>query len=338
MEEGISVIVCCYNSASRLQPTLEHLYSQSSINTTQWEIIIVNNASTDDTAKKAEEIWSSFGLPKPPFRVVFEKNPGLSSARSTGIRESRFKYVAFCDDDNWLSPNYLYYSLRTMKSEPEIGALGGIGMPVFERSPPPHFWENQYHTLAVGKQCYKEGDITQERGVLYGAGMVLNKEAYNTLLKEFKFKFLVSDRIGNSLMSSGDHELCLALKRIGYKIYYSETLQFEHFIPENRTTLPYYKKLFLSFGKSEAMLHPYSISRENVDNIKNDYRYLCIRSGKNILKTYLRLFVLGYYSSSDKYKYINDLHYLYKNTGFLSSMLILKNSFKKTSKMALFNI
>ncbi|MEO6734254.1 MAG: glycosyltransferase [Ferruginibacter sp.] len=329
MEKGISVIICCYNSSSRLQPTLEHLHRQKNIPVESWEVIVVDNASSDNTTVKAAAIWDSFALSKPAFRIVSEAKAGLSAARHKGIGESRFKFVLFCDDDNWLNETYLADALAIMNGYPGIGALGGKGFPVFEGKEPPHFWENQYHVLAVGSQWHIAGDITEARGVLYGAGLVLNKAAYNLLIEKFIFHFQVSDRIGDSLASSGDHELCLALKCIGYKIYYNEALTFKHYIPQRRTTINYYKNLFLSFGKSDTMLLMYFVNRENLNGIKVDYRYRCMRYFKNIIKTWLALLFTGYYTSSDKYKYIDALHVLYSNIGSLKRTLLMKNSFKK---------
>lgn len=338
MEEGISVIICCFNSSSRLQPTLEHLYLQRKIPASKWEVIVVDNASSDNTAERAQEIWDSFPSVKPVFKVIYEPILGLSAARDKGIQESKFKYVLFCDDDNWLDPNYLDKALNIMNSSAQIGALGGMGMPIFEKEEPPYFWENQYHVLAVGDQWHKEGDITKERGVLYGAGMVLSKHAFNILKEKFDFKFQVSDRKGDSLISSGDHELCLALKHIGFRIVYSRNLIFKHYIPERRTSLDYYKKLFLSFGMSDAMLNVYFIDKNDVNSIKNDYRYICVRCAKNITKLWLKLLFSGYYTSSDKYKYLADLHHLYNNLGTLKRMVAEKNSFKKVFRESpLFN-
>lgn len=154
--------------------------------------------------------------------------------------------------------------------------------------------------------------------------MVLNKAAYDILIDKYHFKFQVSDRIGNDLISSGDHELCLALKRIGYRIFYSESLIFKHYMPEKRTQINYYKNLFLSFGKSNAMLFVYFVDESNINNIKNDYRYICIRCCKNIIKTWIILILTGYYTSFNKYKYISELHYMYNNLGILKRMLMLK--------------
>jgi len=305
------------------------LSRQENISFSNCEIILVDNGSTDDTAQMASQVWDSLDILKPPFKIVREPTPGLSSARKKGIDESVFDYVLFCDDDNWLDSNYLSIALQIMQSNPAIGALGGTGSPVFEDKEPPYFWVNQYHTLAVGEQSKIDGDITNERGVLYGAGMVLNKKAFERLREEFGFEFILSDRIGSSLISSGDHELCMAIRKIGYNIFYSKSLKFEHFIPKNRTTIAYYKRLFLGFGVSYALLHIYRINKQNVHDIRNDYRYMCLRAVKNILSAKARLVLKGYHFSANKYKYVDDLHQLYNNMGILNTFLKIGNSFKE---------
>ncbi|MDB4905111.1 MAG: glycosyltransferase family 2 protein [Mucilaginibacter sp.] len=337
MPSGISVIICCFNSATRMAPTLQHLYNQRNISSSAWEIIVVNNGSTDNTVEMALQIWESFASNKPNFKVVNELTPGLSAARQKGIEESYYDYVLFCDDDNWLEENYLSLTLNIMQNNMNIGALGGTGSPVFEKNEPPYFWVNQYNLLAVGNQSEIDGDITDERGVLYGAGMIINKAAYRILKEKFKFQFQLSDRMANSLLSSGDHELCIALKKIGFRIFYSKDLKFKHYIPGYRTTINYYKKLFLGFGASYAMLHVYRVNKKDLNQVKNDYRYIVLRCLKNIIFIRTKLFINGYYFSN-KYKYLNELHILYSYIGQLKVMLKVRNIYKVQSlALPLFN-
>jgi glycosyltransferase involved in cell wall biosynthesis len=329
MPSGISVIICCYNSASRIAPTLQHLVAQKNMPPSAWEVILIDNASTDDTAEKASRFWEALEVEKPAFKILAELKPGLSAARKKGIESSCFDYVLFCDDDNWLDENYLSISLDIMKANQCIGALGGTGHPVFEGKEPPYFWINQYHALAVGIQSGKEGDITEERGVLYGAGMIINKGAFRILREKFGFQFLLSGRVGSNLVSSEDHELCLAMRKIGYRIFYSKDLKFEHFIPAFRTTIQYYKRLFTGFGMSYALLHPYRVNEGNLDDFKNDYRYLCARCLKNMVVLSIQLFFTGYPFSKDKYRYLDQIHQLYLNKGMLYIFLKVKNKFKQ---------
>lgn len=328
MPSGISVIICCFNSATRIAPTLQHLVKQKNIPLSGWELIVVDNGSTDNTAEKANQLWKSFDVKKPTLKVVNEIIPGLSAARKKGIESANFDYVLFCDDDNWLCENYLSIALQIMEANPCIGVLGGTGMPVFEAKEPPYFWVNQYHALAVGIQSEMDGDITSGRGVVYGAGMILNKAAFVNLINKFNFQFQLSDRIKESLMSSGDHELCLALKKVGYKIFYSQQLQFKHYIPAYRTTIEYYKNLFRGFGMSYALLQVYRVDGNNLQSLKYDYRYICLRCLKNIISIKLKFLLNGYYFHADKYKYVDQLHQLYSNIGEFKTVLEVKNHYK----------
>lgn len=104
-EKGISVVICCYNSQDRISRTLEHLIAQQLDAAIPFEIIVVDNACTDQKAALAESVLS--GSPRAhQYAVVREAEPGLSNARRTGIERARYEYIIFCDDDNWLSADY----------------------------------------------------------------------------------------------------------------------------------------------------------------------------------------------------------------------------------------
>ena len=81
-------------------PTLSHLQKQKISSLIQWELILVDNASTDDTVSVAKKQWQQ--EPLAPMHVVYEKEPGLMSARKKGVKATRYPIVSFVDDDNWL--------------------------------------------------------------------------------------------------------------------------------------------------------------------------------------------------------------------------------------------
>src|ERR1700719_3404911 len=80
---GVSIVVCCFNSASRLSEafaqTLAHLAAQETTAETRWEVIVVDNASTDDTAQVAQKSWPR--QLEDSLQVVGEPRLGLSYAR-----------------------------------------------------------------------------------------------------------------------------------------------------------------------------------------------------------------------------------------------------------------
>ena len=326
MRDGISVILCCHNSVGKLEPTLQHLQVQQNMQQDEWEIILVDNASTDGTAEFAAKTWNSNST-SVSFRIVAEPEPGLAHARKRGISEAQYRFLLFCDDDNWLNPNYVREALEIMRQNPKIGVLGAFAQPEFEAEAPPFFDVNQYHALATGPQYTEEGDITNSRAVVYGAGMVVNKVAYEKLVSEYHFSFQTSGRKGKSMASSEDHELCLALKQIGYRIFWSKKLALKHFIPTSRTTINYYRQLFFGFGTSYPYLLGYGI---NGPTLQNDYRYMAARNLKNIIKLQLMLFFKGFYFASDskKYQWLHILQGLQTNKGSLKTLLREKNNIR----------
>lgn len=326
---GISVIVCCYNSASRLKPTIEHLQNQINIAVNQWEVVIIDNASTDATFEVANTLWeNSKTANSPNFRVIKEPTPGLSAARMCGIDNASFDYLLFCDDDNWLSEKYLHDALAIIEANSNVGIIGGYGLPVFEGQEPPLFWQNQYHTLAVGSQYFQEGNITNTRKVVYGAGMIVNKKAFVELISNYQFEFQSTGRIGTSLASSEDHELCLAVGMIGYEVLWYKKLQFYHYIPKNRTEIKYYKKLFLGFGLSSPMLIGYNLDKINPISIKNDYRYISLRNIKNIISVYVNIFYQRNILKKNEYQILDLLQQLYSNLGSFKTTIKVKNSIR----------
>jgi glycosyltransferase involved in cell wall biosynthesis len=250
---GISVIICCHNSAKNLPRTIEALAKQSK-NSFRWEIIIVDNNSTDNTKQVAIAEWNKYDITDIPFQVVEEKSPGLSAAREKGFQVSSYEFCLFCDDDNWLDASYVSNVFELMKSDPTIGVLGGIGEAVCEVTPPSWF-DDLKGGYAVGKQADRSGDVT-DRGYVYGAGATFRKSVYLALRKK-GFQPLLSDRKGKVLSSGGDKELCYAYLLLGFKISYSSQLQFRHFIAKHKLSKDYATKMFLGFAAAQPILNLY---------------------------------------------------------------------------------
>lgn len=249
MIQGVSVIVCCYNSTRRLPSTLTHLARQRQLDNIPFEIIIVDNASTDDTGKVAVKLWNEYGS-NVPLRVVYEKQPGQYYARHLGINEAKFETIVFCDDDNWLDKNYLAIAFDIFRDE-TIAATGGTGTPEFETSEPK--WFKQVSTyFAVGNQLKNKMNGIQ---YLYGAGLVVRKSALKKLF-DGGFSNASVGRVGNAMTSGDDVELTLALHHAGYKVVFDDRLKFRHFIPKGRLTIKYFRRLMLGIGYSSEFLYP----------------------------------------------------------------------------------
>jgi glycosyltransferase involved in cell wall biosynthesis len=212
--KGVSVILCCHNSESRLRPTLQHLAAQHITIGIPWEVILVDNASTDQTAHLAKSVWQQYGCGN-NFKVVFETKLGLMHARIRGLKSASFAYICFIDDDNWLDVNYVQQVYHIFESHPEVAVCGGKIEAVFEPGFQLPSWFHDYqHAYAVGAQGETEGIVPDSRGYLWGAGFSFRKSALIRLF-DSGFRPLLTDRRGKLLTSGGDAELCFAL-RISY--------------------------------------------------------------------------------------------------------------------------
>jgi glycosyltransferase involved in cell wall biosynthesis len=253
MNKGISIVICTYNGSQLLPETLRHIAQQQVPSRIAWEVIIVDNASTDNSAKVAANFWATLDCTA-PLTVVHQPIPGLNYAREMGFETASFDYILMCDDDNWLESDYLTTALDIMEKNPTIGMLGGNGKLAYETTPPD--WAIKYPIHASGPQVPRNGNAVLH--AVYGAGSVMRKSAYERI-REAGFKFLLTDRLGSQLSSGGDFELCHGLAMAGYQIRYDERLVFTHFITSNRVTWSYYVHYLNQDALSFTVLEPYGI-------------------------------------------------------------------------------
>jgi glycosyltransferase involved in cell wall biosynthesis len=254
--KGISVIMCCYNSASRLRKTLEHLAAQQLPEGFNWEIIVVDNVSKDNTKEISISIWREISRYPDILKVVDQPIQGLSFARAKGVEVSQFDFVLFCDDDNWLDTNYLSEAFAIMNSDPAIGALGGNGTAAAD-VPLPSWFEKYKGCYACYPQNDYDGEIERADAFLYGAGLVVRKECF-VKLDAKGFVPVLPDRIGTQLTSGGDTELSYAIKLTGYKIWFSSKLKFQHYLPEARLKEEYLYRLISSMSYCSGVLMCYT--------------------------------------------------------------------------------
>jgi GT2 family glycosyltransferase len=114
----VSVVVPCYKQARFLDDCITSLQEQSHSN---WEAIIVNDGSPDDTEQVAQRLCSA----DPRVRCVSKPNGGLSSARNAGLAVAQGCAVQFLDADDLLEPGKLSKQVAVLSSNPDIGVVYG---------------------------------------------------------------------------------------------------------------------------------------------------------------------------------------------------------------------
>ncbi|QHL89101.1 glycosyltransferase [Nibribacter ruber] len=253
MEIGVSVVICTFNGARLLPKTLRHLAQQQVREDIKWEVLIVDNASTDNSQRVIYDVWAD-SQTTVPLIILYQPQPGLTHARHMAMENATYDFVLFCDDDNWLAPDYVSTAYGLMTQNPSIGALGGRGELVFENKVP--LWVRGHGLFANGPQAKESGSVPNN--VVYGAGCVIRKTAYEKIVKA-QFQPLLADRLGTHLSAGGDYELCYNLALAGYSIWYEEKLRFKHFMPNSRLSWEYTVRLIKQGAKSFESIVPYRI-------------------------------------------------------------------------------
>jgi glycosyltransferase involved in cell wall biosynthesis len=111
----VSVIVPCYKQAQFLREAVESVFAQTF---TDWELIIVDDGSPDDTAATAEAIIAEY--PGRAIRLLRKGNGGLPEARNAGIRMARGTYILPLDADDIIRPTMLEKTVGLLESNPGI--------------------------------------------------------------------------------------------------------------------------------------------------------------------------------------------------------------------------
>jgi len=241
-----SVIVCCFNSAARLGQTLRALARQDFSKT--WELVVVDNRSTDDTAGVARRGWDRSDV---PLTILQEARQGLVWARLRGLSGARGEWVCFVDDDNHLEPRYLQTADEILARLPDVGIVGGEAVPQFECEPSAWLKREWWRSLALGPQASGEGKVS---GPLYGAGICVRRQVWSQLQK-VGWRPLMQGRSGHLLLSGEDSELCLVASCLGWQAYFSPRMRLQHQIPRSRLTWQYWLRLYGGFGRTAATMN-----------------------------------------------------------------------------------
>lgn len=288
MVRGISVIICCYNSASRIVNTLEGIFRQEFKTYFPWEIVLVNNNSSDNTTEVALKKWED-NKTKVSFNIINEPTPGLIHARKAGVKKSKYEYIIFVDDDNYLDSNYLETVYEILSTKPDVGICNGDSTARFDQNTVEPVWFNLCKIgYAVGKQGDQEGYVEKIGGNFWGAGFSFRRIILDEVFNQ-GFDTLLTGRKGESLSSGEDIEMCYWAKGLGYGLWYTPKLHLYHYITNQRLSEEYLYRLFKAMGKTIPVINFYryyfhgaimrkswfiSILREGVRVLRHDFFFL----------------------------------------------------------------
>ena len=235
MNFDFTVAIPTYNGESRLPAVLDCLRSQVNTKHICWEIIVVDNNSTDQTAKIVQNYQANWNQDY-SLKYCWESQQGAAFARKRAIKEAQGQLIGFLDDDTLPNPDWVEAAYLFGQKHPGAGAYGSQIRGDYEIEPPPNF-ERIKAFLAITER----GD----EPLLYNpklkflppsAGLVVRKEAW---LASVPSHCILSGRVPGSMLTSEDLEVVAYIQQAGWEIWYNPTMEITHKIPGDRLTKDY---------------------------------------------------------------------------------------------------
>lgn len=261
-----SIIIPTYNRADELRETIRSI-AKLTVNG-GWELLVVDNKSTDHTRAVVEEESRSFPA---PLLYLFEPEQGRYAALNTGIRAARGEIVATTDDDARVQPDWLTRAAAALEA---LGCdyVGGKVLPLW-KGVRPSWLRNQPgpHWSVLALQDH--GDRPLEFGV-NGLPWPLG---INTATKRQAFERtdLFDNRLGRkagTLRNQAQREWHLRARAAGLRGFYVPDMVVQHVVEAQRLKKPYFRRWYYWHGISRAILFTkLGVDMESPDNSQLDF-------------------------------------------------------------------
>jgi glycosyltransferase involved in cell wall biosynthesis len=229
----LTIAVCSYNRSNLLVTAIESLINQFD-NNYQFELLIIDNNSSDDTNAIVEKYKTSF-----PFIKYFkELKPGISNARNRAIEEAQGEYIGFIDDDAKASKNYIQKAFAIINNyKPDI--FGGKILPYYLTAKP-NWFKDDYETRIHGSTGWLK------KANLSASNLFIKKSLFNEL---GKFSLSYGGE-GNKMIYGEETEFINRAYQLQRKVYYDLELIVYHLVPEYKMNPLFFMTSNYAMGKA----------------------------------------------------------------------------------------
>jgi GT2 family glycosyltransferase len=258
MTARLAIGLCTFNRGPAIIPTLDAIGALDDPHGRLASCVIVDNNSTDSTAQTVRDYIAAWDAAHPDragfFRLAFEPIQGQGEARRRFVESTTEPLLAFLDDDVLPSRGWALAMLAAMDADPKVGAAGGRVALKFESDPT---WWALRHAPALAAQDFgATRTLDNPRDCLVGAAITLRRAALDD--SRWLHNRLMGGRAAGGLASGDDHELCIRIRRAGWKILYVGASKADstvlHCIPARRTTRTYLLRLLRGISEADPWL------------------------------------------------------------------------------------
>ena len=239
----ISVIISTRDRAGQLSQCLESLVHQEAAAPDAYEIIVVDNGSTDSTRQVVETAQAQF----PRVRYLYEERLGLSIARNAGVRHAAGQVICFTDDDAIPSPEYVSEILASFE-DPRVACAGGKVVAAWPDGTPPAWFSPPYANV-VAQTSFGETPRMLRKGEFpFGCNIAFRKEIFLSL---GGFDESLGKRGKNNIWGE-EIDLCHRLQQEGFLFFYNPRAMISHVVGRSRATRQYFVESVFGKGVTEG--------------------------------------------------------------------------------------
>ena len=265
----ISVAICTWNRSRLLKQTLESIAATNRSSIDSWELIVVDNNSTDNT----REVVTGFS-DRLPIIYVQETEQGLSASRNRAIESVTGDLIVWTDNDVIVDANWLRAYQSAANRYPDSAFFGGVIRPVFE-SPCPAWleetWQKCKGVYAVRDLGKKEFEF-QPNQFPYGANFAVRANVQ----RQFRFDTSIG-RVSGGLVGEEEIEMLRRVTAAGHVGTWIPSAKLQHFIPNDRVTPEYVRNYFIGQGIANVMNRKGSYATVNKARWAAWYNQVCFR-------------------------------------------------------------
>ena len=245
----IAVLIATYNRAALLAETLDELAQSRTDPALPWEVVVVDNNSSDGTREVVLSRQARFPV---PLRYVFEEKQGRSAALNTAIGVTAAPFLLFTDDDVRVDPGWLLAGATALRDGADY--VGGPVAPIWETPPPPWLDLSRgdlWGTIAICNYGNERFVYEERQRVPLGANMGVRRSLVERV---GGFRTDLGRTTGRRVLGQEVPELLARARAAGLRGVYVPQMTVRHHIPAWRLTKRYFRQWWTGKGYSRAIL------------------------------------------------------------------------------------
>jgi glycosyltransferase involved in cell wall biosynthesis len=216
----------------------------------EYEVLVIHNTSQDDVQSVVKQYEDKI----PNLSYLYEENFGQTVSRHRGAREARGCILCYLDDDSFVDKNWLIAIEDTFENR-DVVIAGGNNSPLYDTPPPKwlkYFWRNTLYGKMLPDLSlisFRNRARQMPAWFVFGCNFIIRKDVF------FKFGGTNPDVMPKDKQRwQGDGETALSLKlnKAGYAALFNPRIKIQHFVPQQRMLVEYFKKRYFYQGVSDS--------------------------------------------------------------------------------------